>query len=390
MLVRQATKANHKKLRVVFFGGGSGTEAVLRALWHLAQAISAVIAVSDDGGDSGSLRDGLGWAPGDVRRALIALASNVTGQMARLFRVRLDSRFGDRAGQSFGNMVFAAAAQDGMDIAGQIDAAARLLGVTGKVYPATCETVSLIAEMTDGEIVRGESAIAAYPAHARRVRLEPETAAPPAGALEAIASADSIIVGPGSVMTSLIPAILPSLEAVAASRAARFLIVNAWREGENDASTASDYVRIIASHLPGRRLFDCVLVHQPAQGESPAANGRRSVEADLGAIRAMGYAAVGADLLGPDGRHSGVRVAALVAALTPKFSRQPPPIQPTTYDAVRNICPARSVLETRRTPCLSVKTLLCRVRRRRAATASVARPRSAPRVGRVLRRQRPS
>lgn len=396
MMIRRAVKADDQNVRIVYFGGGGGSEAVLRALSHLAKRVTAVIAVSDDGGDSGHLREGLGWAPGDIRRALIALASSVLDPLARLFCMRLDSRFAGRAGQCFGNMLFAAAAQAGLDIAGQIDIAARLLGVSGQVYPATYEkTIGLVAEMADGRVVRGESAIAAYPAAARRVRLDPEKAAPPTGALDAIADADAIIVGPGSVVTSLIPALLPSMEAVAASRAARFLVINLWAEGDHDVCSAADCVRLIASHLPGRRLFDCVIVHQPAEGADMASSdGRRAVKADLEAIRSMGFEAVGADLLGPDNRHDGARVASLVAKLIPRFSRQASRTQPDANESVqnipvRNILHAQALLQTRRTSCPTVKRLLCQVRRRRAATASAARRLPSPRTVRILRRQRP-
>ena len=396
MMIRRAVKAEDQNVRIVYFGGGGGSEAVLRGLSHLAERITAVIAVSDDGGDSGHLREGLGWAPGDIRRALIALAPNVRGQLAQLFCMRLDSRFAGRAGQCFGNMLFAAAAQSGLDMAGQIDIAARLLGVSGQVYPATYETVGLVAEMVDGRIVHGESAIAAYPSAARRVRLNPEKAAPPSGALDAIAAADAIVVGPGSVVTSLIPALLPSMEAIAASRAARFLVINAWHEGDHDVCSAAGYVRLIAGHLPGRRLFDCVIVHQPAEGTGLASGaGRRPVKGDLEAIRSMGFAAVGADLLGPDNRHDGARVASLVARLTPRFSRQASRTQPAAGESVRNapvrnILHAQGLLDTRRTPCPTVKRLLCHVRRRRAATASAARRLPSPRTVKILRRQLPT
>jgi uncharacterized cofD-like protein len=157
MPFRRAKRSELASLNIVFFGGGGGTEAVLRALWKLARMITAIITVSDDGKDSGRVRQGLGWVPGDVRRAYLALAANPSGLMARLFQVRFDERFPERAGQSFGNTVFAAAKMAGLDMVGQMEAVALLLGVTGRVYPATYDTVDLVAEMEDGAVVRGES-----------------------------------------------------------------------------------------------------------------------------------------------------------------------------------------------------------------------------------------
>ena len=399
MLSRRAKKQGSASLNIVFFGGGGGSEAVLRALWKLARIVVAIIAVSDSGGDSGRIRQGLGWAPGDVRRALAAMAADPMGLMARLFRVRFDERFPERAGQSFGNTVFAAAKMAGLDMAGQMEAVARLLGVTGRVYPATYGTVGMVAEMEDGAVVCGEAAIAEYGVPARRVRLDPEQAPPPAEAIQAIAAADVIILGPGSVATSLLPTLIPSAEAVSRSRAIKFLIVNAWNEGDGDTSSAADYVRFIAGHFPGRRLFDCVLCHQATKSSPAGEDGRRPVEADLGAIRAMGYDAVGADLLAPDGRHDGARVADLVARLAPTYSRQPPVHQAEKAGA-GSLCLSHDPLSTRRTSCRPTSELPCRALppcralRRLAPAGSGAQDRSATRRpvacrgGRRLRRSR--
>lgn len=383
MHVRQDVKTGQVGLRIALFAGGGGTDVMLPELARDARDITAISPVSDDGEDSGRVRGGLGWAPGDVRRALAALAADPNGLMARLFRVRIDTRFPDRNGQSFGNSVFVAAALCGLDIAGQIEAAARLLGVTGTVFPATFDSVQLVGEMADGAIVHGETAIADYPAAVRRVRLDPERAAPPAGARQKIARADCIVVGPGSVATSLLPALLPSADAVAASRAARFLIINAWNEGDHDFCTAADYVRFITEHFPGLRLFDCVLVHQPAEGGNPASSGGwRPVEADLDVIRAMGYAAVGASLLGPDGRHDGVVVAALIKTLTPQFSRH----QPSSWRSLSERVsigdrPVFSILESRRTSCHPLSVHLCRPQRRLAAREASVRSQCAAHTG---------
>ena len=383
--MRRAAKPEYARFNIVHFGGGGGSEAVLRAFWRIAKSLAAILCVFDDGGDSGHLREGLGWAPGDVRRACVALAASWQSLMARLFQVRFGAQFPDRTGQCFGNTFFAAASQCGLDLAEQIEAAARLLGVTAHIYPAATETLRLVGETDGGDVVHGETAIAACPLPIRRVRLDPECASLPAGARRAIRCADAVVAGPGSILTSVIPALLPAMEAVAASPAARFLVVNAWNEGEYDRRTASDYVRLVASHYP-ERLFDCVICHQFPAGSGGCADGRRPVEADLDAIHALGYEVVSADLLAPDGRHDGERLAALIARLTPQFSRQLP-MRPQAGEARYETARLTAAyLEGRRTSCKPAieqpsEGVPCRARRRLATRASGTRTRLPARCG---------
>ena len=357
-MIRRITKPHHRNdhtqdahglnLRVVWIGGGGGSVALLRALWNISPRIVALICVTDDGTDSGKLRREMGWAPGDIRRALVALAANPEGKMAQMLSVRFDERFPERAGQSFGNSVFAAAALCGLDMADQIKMVARLLGVTGMVCPATIQTsVRLVGELLDGSFVHGELSVAASGSSLRRVCLDPEGAAPPPESREAIRLADAVIIGPGSVATSLIPAMIPSACILAETLAARFLVVNAWSEGDDDFATAADYVRFITGHFPDRRLFDCIICHQHPSKIHPNSSGGRPVTADLDAIRAMGYAAVGADLLGADGRHNGQKVASLVATLTPQFSRQSPVTQHSRRERIKSVRFAHAIYPCR-------------------------------------------
>jgi|GEM_PF-6473660 len=352
MSIRRTVKAEYQNfrsqnLRLVWIGGGGGADVMLRPLQAISRKIVAVVCVSDNGKDSGKLRYGLGWAPGDIRRALMALASNPDGELAQLLGVRFDGRFPEREGQSFGNSLFAAAALCGLDMADQIKMVARLLEVTGTVYPATFQPVGLVGELIDGSFVHGELSVAASGSSLRRVCLDPEGAAPPPESREAIRLADAVIIGPGSVATSLIPAMIPSACILAETLAARFLVVNAWSEGDDDFATAADYVRFITGHFPDRRLFDCIICHQHPSKIHPNSSGGRPVTADLDAIRAMGYAAVGADLLGADGRHNGQKVASLVATLTPQFSRQSPVTQHSRRERIKSVRFAHAIYPCR-------------------------------------------
>ncbi len=315
------TGSSARTPKVVFFGGGGGAEAVLRALWTLDRRVVAIIGVHDDGSDSGRIRAGLGWAPGDSRRALVAMAAKPDATISRLVGVRIGPHFPDREGQSFGNTLFVAAAEAGLDMLEQIRFMAHLLGVTGTVLPSTLAPARMVADMEDGTTVHGETAVAAYPSSVRRVRLDPAQAAPTPGAPEAVLRADCIVIGPGSVTTSLIPTLLPCASALAEAHALRILIAPAWVENAGDPPSASDYVRLVAAHHP-QRLFDVVLCHVPSSGGQTGGDIRRPVVADLDSIRRLGYAAVGRDLIGPCGKHNGPKTASVIMELLPGLSHR--------------------------------------------------------------------
>ena len=312
---------------VVSLAGGGGSSTVLPGLRYHARHITAIISVADNGGGSSRLLGGLGYPPGDLRRALIALAKDPTGPAARLCGARFDEQFPDQAGQSWGNLAFAAArivGQAGMKE--EIAEVARLLEVRGDVFPATYDSVSLEAVMEDSMVIRGEAEIANHGAAVRRVRLLPEYVSPPAEALIAISEADCVIVGPGSVWTSILPVLLvPGMaQALANSRAARIFVVNGTNENSHDFCTASEYVEAITNHFPGLHLFDFVVCNAtPPDSEAEARcnrEGLRLVKADLEAVRALGYTPVVDLLLSHDvQRHDGLRLAALIADLTAKF-----------------------------------------------------------------------
>lgn len=254
--------------RVVVIGGGNGLAALLRGLKNHTSNLTAVVTVADDGGSSGELRRNMGvLPPGDIRNCLTAL-SNDEAMLTQIFQYR----FGEGAGlngHTLGNLLITALA----DITGSFEEAVaesgRVLAVQGRVLPSTLHDVRLVADKTNVEEniqvrVTGESEIPKAEGKITRVWLEPNNplAYPPA--IQAILNADLIIVGPGSLFTSILPNLLvPDLaEAVKASRATKFYICNvATQTGETDGFSSADHIRTIEKHL-NQHIFDLVICNQ--------------------------------------------------------------------------------------------------------------------------------
>ncbi|BCY19249.1 MAG: YvcK family protein [Chloroflexi bacterium] len=254
--------------RIVVIGGGTGLSALLRGLKNHTNNLTAVVTVADDGGSSGELRRNMGvLPPGDIRNCLTAL-SNDEAMLTQIFQYR----FGEGAGlngHTLGNLFITALA----DITGSFEEAVaesgRVLAVQGRVLPSTLHDVKLVADKTINENqseirVTGESNIPTIEGRIKRVWLEPDNplAYPPA--VQAILSAELIIVGPGSLFTSILPNLLvPDLaEAVKASRGTKFYICNvATQTGETDGFTTADHIRTIEKHL-NQRIFDLVICNQ--------------------------------------------------------------------------------------------------------------------------------
>lgn len=210
--------------RVVALGGGHGTAVTLRAARRYATDVTAVVSVADDGGSSGRLREQLDVvALGDLRKCLVALAEEGS-VLARAFEHRFSE--GDLAGHALGNLVLAGLVKAAGDLVAGIDAAASLLGATGRVLPATTEKVVLSAVGDRGE-VNGQVAVS-QAGRIRRVSLVPADAVPPRAALVALERADQIVVGPGSLFTSVLAAVAVGgiARAIAGSRAQRVYVCN--------------------------------------------------------------------------------------------------------------------------------------------------------------------
>src|SRR6202048_3598837 len=258
--------------RIVAIGGGTGLSALLRGLQVYTSNLSAIVTVADDGGSSGRLRDEYRiLPPGDFRQCLIALA-DAEPLMKQLF----DHRFkeGSLNGHSFGNLFIMAMA----DVTGNFEHALResgkVLAVKGTIVPSTLQDVTLVASI-NGHTVEGESKIPMQNAPITRVFLKPDGAQVNPEAAQAILNAELVVIGPGSLYTSILPNLLVEgmVEAIKASPALKVYICNlAAQEGETDGYGVDDYLRVIREHV-GANLFDFVLVnsnlsHAPTGGQS--------------------------------------------------------------------------------------------------------------------------
>ncbi len=266
---------------IVAIGGGTGLSTLLSGLKRYSSHITAIVTVADDGGSSGVLRRELGvLPPGDIRNCLAALSTEEP-LLTRLFQYRFSAGSG-LEGHSFGNLFLSALSAITGSLETAITASSRVLAVQGQVVPATNADVRLWAELEDGTRIEGESAIGNARSPIVRMGCLPEK--PPAlpRALEAIAHADLILLGPGSLYTSLLPNLLvPELvTAIQRSRAPRLYICNLMTQpGETDGLDVSGHLRAIEAQLASlgvsKRLFDCVLAQEPIRESALLAHYRK-------------------------------------------------------------------------------------------------------------------
>jgi len=298
--------------RVVTLGGGHGISTLLRGLKNFTYNLTAIVTVADDGGSSGKLRQNLGiLPPGDIRNCLAAL-SNDEALLAQLFQYRFNDDSG-LGGHSFGNLFISALA----DVTGSFEEAVaesgRVLSVHGRVLPATLHDVRLVADVQLPGVanqirVSGESNIPETPGRVRHVYLEPNN--PPAfpPVIQAILAADMVVVGPGSLYTSLLPNLLVPdlLSALHSSRALKIYVVNiATQPGETGSYCVSDHIAVIEDHV-GKGLFDIIVCNNRYEGTLP--NGVEWVRLDE---RAADYPIYASDFLDPDHpwRHNSDKLA---------------------------------------------------------------------------------
>jgi uncharacterized cofD-like protein len=340
-------------LRIAGIGGGTGLPVLLRGLAQEKSVdISAIVAVSDNGGSSGSLRSGLGIpAVGDLRNCLVALAE-YGSVLADLFQHRFSG--GSMDGHALGNLIVAALHQRTGNLQDALEITRRLLMLNGRVLAVTGAPTTLCASFVDGSIVRGESEIPVANKRVKRIWLEPENPAACAGVLEAIYSADGIVLGPGSLYTSVLPNLLVAgvANAIRRSSAVTILVCNLTTQpGETDQFSASDHLRAIEAHLGGGTIDFCVV---NAASESPLAKqyldaGSGLVFPDSQQIRSMGTIPIEGDLLTIDGgklRHHSDKLAQVVMSIVragahwrahldqPRASQGVPPICLNQYAAV--------------------------------------------------------
>ncbi|WP_124728356.1 gluconeogenesis factor YvcK family protein [Staphylospora marina] len=308
--------------RVVCIGGGTGLSNILRGLKRLPLDITAIVTVADDGGSSGRLRADLHMPPpGDIRNVLVALA-DTEPLLERVLQYRFTGGEG-LAGHTLGNLMLAAMTEITGDFTQAVKELSRVLAVRGRVLPASAEDVVLMAEMTDGTIVKGESRIPESGKRIRRVFLSPPEPEPLEEALEAIREADGIIIGPGSLYTSILPNLLVKdmCEAIRTSPAQKIYVCNVMTQpGETDGFTASDHIRAIDEHV-GDRMIDVAVINNEVPPLSVqkkyADKNQRMVVPDVDRIHRMGIRVVADNLLQYQNllRHDAERIGAHILRL---------------------------------------------------------------------------
>ncbi|MDP2929040.1 MAG: YvcK family protein [Candidatus Omnitrophota bacterium] len=247
--------------KIVVVGGGTGLSMLLHGLKEYTSNITAVVTMADDGGSSGRLRQDFDMLPpGDIRNCLVALA-DAEPLMAKLFQFRFSDE-SELKGHNFGNLFIAAMSQ----VAGNFDAAikesSKVLAIRGSVVPSTLNKVTLVAEHSDGTESVGESRIPKALKAIKRIYLKPAGSKPTHEAIEAIKRADGIILGPGSLYTSIMPNLLVEkiYKEIIASRAIKMYVCNVMtQKGETDGYKASDHLRAIIEHTASGIVDYCIV-----------------------------------------------------------------------------------------------------------------------------------
>lgn len=309
--------------RIVVIGGGTGLATMLRGLKQYTSNIVAVVTVTDDGGSSGRLQREMGMLPpGDIRNCLVALA-DAEPLMTELFQYRFMDGMDGLDGHSFGNLLIAAMTRITGDFEAAVKETSNILAIRGRVLPSTTENIRLQAELEDGSFVEGETQIVGSPGGVKHIMLQPSTAMPLEETLRALELADCIVLGPGSVYTSVVPNLLVRgiPEAIHKSDAVRIYVCNVMTQpGETDGYSASDHVRAVAKHTD-ERVFQYVLVNQERPSnellEKYASQGQHFVEPDASRIREMGYRPIVGDYISQTDvvRHDPAKLAQAILKL---------------------------------------------------------------------------
>ena len=289
--------------RIVAIGGGHGLSHLLLGLKEYTSNLTAIVTVADSGGSSGRLREEFNIvAPGDIRNCLVALA-DAPALMGELFQYRFLEGDGLK-GHNFGNLFLTAMVKlTGGDFQKAIEESSKVLAIRGKVIPSTVYNVQLVAEYVDGSILEGEALIPDKNIPIKRVFIRPENAKPTPEALTAIAEADIIVMGPGSLYTSIISNLIISgmADAVVKSKAYKIYVCNAMtQKGETTDFTAGDHVHAIIEQTHPRLINACIINNAVVPEKALARyrdQGSYPVAPDVDRIRAMGYKLVATDLL---------------------------------------------------------------------------------------------
>ena len=250
--------------KIVAIGGGTGLSTMLKGIKKITNNITAVVTVGDDGGSSGRLREEMGvLPPGDIRNCIAALADD-DDLVTKLFQYRFNKNVSELGGHSFGNLFITAMCEITGDMYKAVIESSKVLAIRGRVLPSTLDDMKLVAEMEDGSIIKGESVIPESGKKIKRLFTDPEHCLPLDDVLTAIREAELIIMGPGSLYTSVLPNLLIKeiAEEIEKSNAKKLYICNVMTQpGETDGFTVSDHVKTILRHVENRKIIDTVLVN---------------------------------------------------------------------------------------------------------------------------------
>ena len=318
--------------RTVVIGGGTGLSTMLRGLKYVMRDITAIVSVADDGGGSGVLRQELGMPPpGDVRNCIQALA-RVEPTMEALLAYRFQE--GSLKGQSFGNLFLAALNGMSPSFDAAVGSMCEVLNIVGRVLPVTNEDVRLAATFDDGSEIVGESRIGhvkkGTDLHIRSIRLLPEKPKTLPACVEAVRRAELIVLGPGSLYTSVIPNLLTDglSQAILESDAMRVYVLNVMTEdGETQGYCASDHLRALFTHGGGKLADYCLANDRPFTAETAARyglEGAEPVRLDREAVEALGVKLCLAPVAGEESGFARHDSLALAEALLRLYHEQSP------------------------------------------------------------------
>ncbi len=305
--------------RIVAIGGGTGLSTLLRGIKAYTSNITAIVTVADDGGSSGRLRRELGvLPPGDFRQCIAALAE-AEPLVTELFQYRFDQGEGLN-GHSFGNLFIAAMSGITGNFERALHESSRVLAVRGKILPCTLEGVVLCAKLDDDSTIEGESQIPHGPAPIKRVYLRPADAPAYPEALKAIEEAELIVIGPGSLYTSIMPNLLVEdiTQAIKAARGRKVYVCNvATQPGETDGYKARDHVRTLQEHF-GKNLFDYVVINDRVVPMPPEWH-VDSLGGGPEALAGLGVRVITADVVEEERptRHNPQKLAQVLLSLVP-------------------------------------------------------------------------
>ncbi len=304
--------------KIVAVGGGTGLSMLLKGIKHITNNITAVVTVGDDGGSSGRLREEMGiLPPGDIRNCIAALADD-EDLVTKLFQYRFKTGEG-LEGHSFGNLFLTALCSITGDMVRAVKESSNVLSIRGRVLPSTLDDMKLVAEMEDGRIIKGESNIPEAHGKIKRLYTDPVNCTPLEDVITAIRDAELIILGPGSLYTSVIPNLLVEeiSKEIAKSNAKKIYVCNIMTQpGETDNYAVSDHIRAIMQHANSSKVMDAVLVNDflPKNlADKYEKAGSYPVRLDLDNVSSLGIEVFSKKLIedSPEGlvRHSSTRVA---------------------------------------------------------------------------------